>query len=123
MLLRESVKAALPNTQKQTWGGCQIEETKKYGPNERKEQNSRSRTNQNGDKQSDRLLIRCRVQTTVVQSSKRMLKELIKYGNKIKKTQAEMKVTLSEIKKNLQGTNSEGDKARAKSMIWNIREK
>ena len=31
-----------------------------------------------------------------------MLKELIEYFNSIKKTQAEMKVTLSEIKKNLQ---------------------
>ena len=41
-----------------------------------------------------------------------MLKELIEYGNKIKKTQEEMKVTLSEIKKNLQGTNSEGKEAR-----------
>ena len=38
----------------------------------------------------------------------RMLKELIEYGNNIKE---EMKVTLSEIKKNLQGTNSEGKKA------------
>ena len=36
----------------------------------------------------------------------RMIKELIGYFNSIKKTQAEMKVTLSEIKKNLQGTNS-----------------
>ena len=36
----------------------------------------------------------------------RMLKELIEYGNNIKE---EMKVTLSEIKKNLEGTNSEGD--------------
>ena len=35
----------------------------------------------------------------------RMLKELIEYFNSIKKTQAEMKFTLSEIKKNLQGTN------------------
>ena len=34
-----------------------------------------------------------------------MLKELIEYCNNIKNTQAEMKVTLSEIKKNLQGTN------------------
>ena len=41
----------------------------------------------------------------------KMLKELIEYGNKIKKTQQEMKVTLSEIKKNLQGTNSEGKEA------------
>ena len=38
----------------------------------------------------------------------RMLQELTGYFNSIKKTQAEMKVTLSEIKKNLQGTNSEG---------------
>ena len=31
----------------------------------------------------------------------RMLKELTEYGNSIKKTQAEMKFILSEIKKNL----------------------
>ena len=36
-----------------------------------------------------------------------MLKELTEYGNNIK----EMKVTLSKIKKNLQGTNSEGEEA------------
>ena len=39
----------------------------------------------------------------------RMLKELIECGNNIKE---EMKVTLSEIKKNLQGTNSERKEAR-----------
>ena len=38
----------------------------------------------------------------------RMLQELPGYFNSIKKTQAAMKVTLCEIKKNLQGTNSEG---------------
>ena len=38
----------------------------------------------------------------------RMLKELIEYGNNIKE---EMKVTLSEIKKNLQGNNSGVDEA------------
>ena len=38
MLLRQEVKAVLPNTWEQTQGGCQIEETKKYGPNERIEQ-------------------------------------------------------------------------------------
>ena len=36
----------------------------------------------------------------------RMLKELIGYFNSIKKAQAKMKVTLSEIKKNLQGIKS-----------------
>ena len=41
----------------------------------------------------------------------RMFQELIRYCNSIKKTQAEMKVTLSEIKKNLQGTNSGGDES------------
>ena len=53
-------KATLPNTKKQTQGGCQDEETKKYGPNKRIDQNSRKRTKQGGDKQS----IRCRVQNT-----------------------------------------------------------
>ena len=38
-------------------------------------------------------------------------RELTGYFNSIKKTQAEMKVALSEIKKNLQGTNSGGDEA------------
>ena len=38
----------------------------------------------------------------------RILRELLEYGNSIKE---EMKVTLSEIKKNLQGTNSEGKEA------------
>ena len=41
-----------------------------------------------------------------------MLKKIIEYGNSIKKTQEEMKVILSEIKKNLQGTNSGGDEAK-----------
>ena len=40
----------------------------------------------------------------------RMLQELIGYFNVIKKTQAEMKVALSEIKKNIQGTNSGKEK-------------
>ena len=41
----------------------------------------------------------------------RMPKELTEYDNNIKKTQEEVKVTLCEIKKNLQGTNSGGDEA------------
>ena len=42
-----------------------------------------------------------------------MLKEILEYvcGNSIKKTQEEMKVVLSEIKKNIQGTSSGGDEA------------
>ena len=52
-----------------------------------------------------------------------MLKELIGYCNSIKKTQAEMKVTLSEIKKNLQESTVEWMKLRIKLMIWNIRKK
>ena len=38
MILRQGVKAALLNTQKQTQGGYQNEETTKYGPNERTRQ-------------------------------------------------------------------------------------
>ena len=60
MPLRQKVKAGLPNTQKQTQGGCQNQKTKKHGLNERTEQNSRKRTKQNGDKQP----IRCTVQNT-----------------------------------------------------------
>ena len=41
----------------------------------------------------------------------RLLMELSGYCNGIKKTQAEIKVTLSEVKKNLQGTNSGVDEA------------
>ena len=50
-----------------------------------------------------------------------MLKELSEDLNSIKKIQSEMKDTLIEIKNNLQGNNSRVDKARIKSMIWNIR--
>ena len=55
----------------------------------------------------------------------RMLQELTGYFNSIKKkiTQASMKVALCEIKKNLQGTNSEGKETRIKSTVWNRRKK
>ena len=49
----------------------------------------------------------------------RMLKELTEYDNKIKKNQEEIKVTLSEIKKNLQGTISD----EAKNQINNLERK
>ena len=51
-----------------------------------------------------------------------MLKELIGYFNNMKKTQAEMKVTLREIKVYRKPT-VEGMKLRIKSMIWNVRKK
>ena len=79
----------------------QNEETKKNGPNERTEQNSQKRSKQNRHKQS----IRCRIQNTGyqdVQGTHRVLQQH-------KKTHAEMKVTLIEIQKTLQGTNSGGD--------------
>ena len=50
----------------------------------------------------------------------RTLRELIEYGKYIRK---EMKATLSEINKNLQGMNSEGRKLGFKSTIRNIRKK
>ena len=52
----------------------------------------------------------------------RVLKELIEYSNSIKKTQAEMKVTLSEIKKNLQGTNSGGNEDEIQINDWEHKE-
>ena len=51
----------------------------------------------------------------------RMLKILSGYFNSIKKTPAEMEITLSEIKKNYREPTAEGMKPRIKSMIWNIR--
>ena len=51
----------------------------------------------------------------------RMLKELIGYFNNIKKTQAEMKVAISEIKNNIPGPTVERRKVRIKSTIWNTR--
>ena len=51
----------------------------------------------------------------------RMLKELIRYFNSIKKTQTEIKFTLSEII--LQESTMEWMKQRNKSMIGNIRKK
>ena len=44
----------------------------------------------------------------------RMFKELTEYG---KNTKEEMQVTLSDIKKNLQGTNSQGNEARIHNVL------
>ena len=50
----------------------------------------------------------------------RMLTELVEYGRKI---QEEVKAMQSEIKENVQGTNSEGRKLGLKSIIWSRRKK
>ena len=50
-----------------------------------------------------------------------MLQELTKYFNSIKKTQAAIKVPLCEIKKNLQGTNS--DKKETRNHINGLQQK
>ena len=53
-----------------------------------------------------------------------MFQELTGYFNSIKKTQAAMKVTLHEIKKHLQGTNSDQKETRTqKSTFWSRRKK
>ena len=72
--------------------------TKKYSPNERTDQNSRKRTKRHEeiDNISD-----VEFKTLVI----RMLTELIEPGHKMKE---EMKATQSEIKQDIQGTNSEG---------------
>ena len=49
-----------------------------------------------------------------------MLRELTEYSKNIRE---EKKFTLSEVKKNPQGTNSEGKECRVQSMIWNMRKK
>ena len=103
MLLTQGVSAALPNTQKQTQAGCQIEETKKYGPNEQ---------NKTPEKELNEVEISNLSEAEFKTLVFRVHKELIGYFNSIKKTQAEMKITLSEIKKNLWEINSGVDEAR-----------
>ena len=71
--------------------------TKKHGPNERTVQNSKKElSNKEIDKLSDG-----EFKALVI----RMLTEMIEFSCKMKE---EMKVTQSEIKENIQGTNSEG---------------
>ena len=101
MISRQGVTAALPNTYKQTQGGCQYEETKKHGPDERTDQNSRKRLNE----MEISNLSDAEFKTLVIM----MLKELSEYLNSIKRIQSEMKDTLIEIKNNLQGNNSRVD--------------
>ena len=76
-----------------------------------KEQNKTSEKELNKMEKSN--LTNAEFKTLVI----RILKKLTGYFNSIKKIQAEMKVTLSEIKKNLQGNNREGIKLRFKSTI------
>ena len=45
---------------------------------------------------------------------------MVEYGHKIQK---EVKAMQSEIKKNIQGTTSEGKEIRFQSMIWNRKKK
>ena len=100
-MLRQGVKAVLPNTQKQTQRGCQIEETKKYGPNERTEKNSRKRTKRKqiinlSDTEFKTLVIK-------------ILRALTEHGYNIRE---DLEFALSEIKKNPQGTNSARNEAK-----------
>ena len=53
----------------------------------------------------------------------RMLQEFTGYFNSIKKTTAAMKVALCEIKKNLQGTNSDRKETGTQSTVWSKRKK
>ena len=71
--------------------------TKKYRPNKRTDQNSRKRTS---DEELGNLS-EAEFKPLVI----RMLTELIELGHKMKE---KMKATQSEIKENIQGTNSEG---------------
>ena len=84
-------------------GGCQNEETKKHGPNERTDQNSRKELN----KMETSYLSDAEFKTLVI----KMLKGLSEDLSSIKKTQSEMKDTLIEIKNNFQGNNNTMDEA------------
>ena len=75
--------------------------TKKYGPNERTDQNSRKRTKW----QEDNKLSDAEFKTFVI----RLLTEMIEFSHKMKE---EMKAIQSKIKKNIQWTHSEGKETR-----------
>ena len=82
-----------PTKTGQIQGGCQNEETKKHGPNERTDQTPEKELNEMeisnlSDAEFKALVIR-------------MLKELCEDLNSIKKIQSETKDTLIEIKNNL----------------------
>ena len=102
MLPIQGVVAALPNTEKQTQGGCQNEETKKYGPNKRTKQNSKKELNK-----IEISNLSHAVRNTVT----RMLKELSEDLNTKKKIQSKTKDTLIEIKNTLQCNNSRAKEA------------
>ena len=50
----------------------------------------------------------------------RMLTEMVVYGHKLEE---KVKAMQNEIKENVQGTNSEGNKPGLKSMVWSRRKK
>ena len=50
----------------------------------------------------------------------RMLTELVEYGRRIEE---KLKAMKSQIKENVQGTNSDGKKLGLKSMVWSRRKK
>ena len=76
-------------------------ETKKYGPNERTGQNSKKELST----EEIANLSDAEFKTLVI----RMLTEMVKYGRKVEE---KVKAMQSEIKKNRQGTNSEGKEIR-----------
>ena len=105
MLLRQRVKTALSNIQ----GGCQIEETKKYGLSERPEQNSRKRIKQNRDTN----LSDAEFKTLVIST------KMTEYGCKIGE---EVKAMQSEIKIYREPTVT-GKQPGLKSTVWSRRKK
>ena len=97
MILRLGVKAPLSNIQKQTQEATTLRRQRNMA--QMKEQNKTPEKELNKTETAN--LSHVEFKTLVI----RMLRELIEYG---KRKREEMKATLSEIKKNPQGTNSEG---------------
>ena len=102
MLSRQGVIATLPNTQKQTQGGCQNEETKNTA--QIKEQIKTPEKELNEIEISN--LSDAEFKTLVI----RMFEELSEDVSSIKKIQSGMKDSLIEIKNNLPGNDSRVNK-------------
>ena len=102
MLLRQGVKAALPKTQKQTQGGLPNWGDKEIWSKWKKK-------NKTLEKELNKIEIANLSDAKFKSLVIRMLRELTEHSNNITE---EMKVTLNEIKKSPQGTNSEQKEAR-----------
>ena len=90
----------------------QVHRDKKYGPNERTDKTPEKELND----EEIANLSDAEFKTLVI----RMLTEMVEYGHK---REEKVKAMQSEIKQNIQGTNSDQKETRTQKTIWSRRKK